>query len=31
MDPIAAERVGLNRMAMECPHFARWLAQIRTL
>jgi len=29
--PIAAERVGLNRMAMECPHFARWLAQIRTL
>lgn len=29
--PIAAERVGLNRMALECPHFARWLALLRAL
>jgi hypothetical protein len=29
--PIAAERVGLVRMAAECPHFARWLAHLQTL
>lgn len=29
--PIAAERVGLNRMAVECPHFASWVARLRTL
>jgi hypothetical protein len=29
--PIAAERVGLHRMALECPHFARWLALLRAL
>jgi len=29
--PIAAKRIGLNRMALECPHFARWLTHLRTL
>jgi hypothetical protein len=29
--PIAAERVGLTRMAQECPHFARSLARLWAL
>jgi hypothetical protein len=29
--PIAAERVGLSRMAAQCPHFARWLERLRAL
>ena len=29
--PIAAERIGLNRMEQECPHFSGWLAQLRAL
>ena len=29
--PIAAERLGLNRMEQECPHFSGWLAQLWAL
>lgn len=29
--PIAAERIGLNRMEQECPHFSGWLAQLWAL
>lgn len=29
--PIAAERIGLTRMELECLHFAGWLAKLRQL
>ena len=29
--PIAAERIGLAQIEAECPHFAGWLARLRTL
>lgn len=29
--PIALQRIGLNRIAEECKHFAEWLERIRTL
>ena len=29
--PIAAEKIGLSRMALECPHFSGWLAKLRAL
>lgn len=29
--PIAAERIGLATIEAECPHFAGWLARLRTL
>lgn len=29
--PLAAGRIGLDRIAAECPHFAAWLQRLRTL
>lgn len=29
--PIVAERIGLARMELECPHFGGWLARLRLL
>ncbi len=29
--PIAAERIGLARIATECPHFSNWLERLRSL